>query len=95
MSWEYSEDNLVEQTAIDLFHNRLGWDIAIAYNKETFGDGSSLGRGSKREIILKRNFFTKLKQFNPGLPEQAYTQAYEKLLEDSSTKTLGELNLEK
>ena len=95
MSWEYSEDNLVEQTAIDLFHNRLGWDTAIAYNKETFGDASSLGRGSKKEIILKRNFFQKLKQFNPSLPEQAYTQAYEKLQEDSSTKTLGEQNLEK
>src|SRR5664280_706685 len=95
MSYEYSEDNLKEQTAIDLFHNRLGWDTAIAYNKETFGEGSSLGRGSKKEIILKRNFFQKLKQFNPNLPEQACTQAYEKLQEDSSTKTLGELNLDK
>ena len=44
MSWEYSEDNLVEQTAIDLFHNRLGWDTSVAYNKETSGEGSSLGR---------------------------------------------------
>jgi len=95
MSYEYSEDNLIEQTAIELFYKRLGWDTAVAYNKETFGEGSTLGRLSKREIILKRNFFEKLKQFNPGLPEQAYTQAYEKLLEDSTTKTLGELNLEK
>jgi type I restriction enzyme R subunit len=26
MTWEYSEDNLIEQTAIDLFFNQLGWD---------------------------------------------------------------------
>jgi len=24
MIWEYSEDNLIEQTAIDLFFNQLG-----------------------------------------------------------------------
>ena len=95
MSYEYSEDNLIEQTAIDLFYNQLGWDTAIAYNKETFGEEGSLGRGHKRDIILKRNFLNKLKEFNPGLPPQAYTHAYDKLLEYSSTKTLGELNREK
>nr|MBP6732497.1 hypothetical protein [Chitinophagales bacterium] len=95
MSYEYSEDNLIEQTAIDLFHDRLGWDTAIAYNKETYGEHGTLGRSSRQQVILKRNLLAKLKQFNPNLPEQAYKQAYEKLLEDSSTKTLGELNLEK
>ena len=25
MTWNYSEDKLVEQTAIDLFYHRLGW----------------------------------------------------------------------
>ncbi len=95
MSYEYSEDSLIEQTAIELFHNRLGWDTAIAYNKETFGTDSTLSRLTKQEIILKRSFFEKIKQFNPGLPEQAYTHAYERLLEDSSVKSLGELNQEK
>ncbi len=95
MNYEYSEDNLIEQTAIELFHNRLGWDTAIAYNKETFGEDSTLSRLTRQEIILKRNFFDKIKQFNPDLPQQAYTQAYEKLLEESSIKTLGELNQEK
>ncbi len=95
MTWEYSEDNLIEQTAIDLFHNQLGWDTAIAYNKESFGEGSTLGRLNKKEVILKRIFFEKLKQFNPNLPEQAYNQALEKLTEESSTKSLAEINLEK
>lgn len=95
MTWEYSEDNLIEQTAIDLFHNHLGWDTAIAYNKETFGEGSTLGRLNKKEVILKRIFFEKLKQFNPGLPDAAFKQAFEKLTEESITRSLAEINYEK
>ncbi|HPT40557.1 MAG TPA: hypothetical protein PLQ44_03075 [Candidatus Paceibacterota bacterium] len=95
MTHEYSEDNLIEQTAIDLFFNRLGWDTLLAYNKENFGEGGTLGRLNKKEVILKRTFLEKLRQFNPGLPDQAYAQAYEKLLEESSVKTLSDINLEK
>ncbi|HRO09682.1 MAG TPA: type I restriction endonuclease subunit R [Saprospiraceae bacterium] len=95
MTWEYSEDNLIEQTAIDLFFNRLGWDTLLAYNKEGFGEGSTLGRLNKKEVVLKKIFFEKLKQFNPNLPEQAYNQAYEKLIEESITKSLAEINYEK
>lgn len=95
MTYEYSEDNLIEQTAIDLFFHRIGWDTMLAYNKESFGDGSTLGRLNKKEVVLKRIFLEKIKAFNPGLPEKAYEDAYEKLTEDSSTKSLDELNYEK
>ncbi|MCH8486483.1 MAG: type I restriction endonuclease subunit R [Candidatus Cyclonatronum sp.] len=95
MTWEYSEDNLIEQTAIDLFFNQLGWDTLLAYNKEGFGEGSSLGRLNKKEVVLKKIFFEKIKAFNPHLPEQAYNQAYEKLIEESITKSLAEINYEK
>ncbi|MCX6325049.1 MAG: HsdR family type I site-specific deoxyribonuclease [Bacteroidia bacterium] len=95
MSYEYSEDNLIEQTAIDLFFNRLGWDTLLAYNKESFGEGSTLGRLNKKEVVLKRLFFEKLKEFNPHLPEQAYTLAYEKITEETITKSLAEINFEK
>jgi len=95
VSYEYSEDNLIEQTAIDLFFNRLGWDTAMAYNKESFGEGSTLGRLNKSEVLLKKILFEKLIEFNPDLPEQAYNQAYEKLTEDSITKSLAEINYEK
>ena len=57
MTWEYSEDNLIEQTAIDLFFNQLGWDTLLAYNKEGFGEGSTLGRLNKKEVVLKKIFF--------------------------------------
>lgn len=95
MTYEYSEDNLIEQTAIDLFFHRLGWDTLLAYNKESFGEGSTLGRLNKKEVVLKRIFLEKIKTFNPGLPEKAYEDAYEKMTEDSITKSLDELNYEK
>lgn len=95
MSWEYSEDNLIEQTAMELFHEQLGWDTAIAYNKETFGEGSTLGRLNKKEVILTPLFIKHLKKFNPNLPEQAYKNAFEKLTDVSVTKSLGEINFEK
>jgi type I restriction enzyme R subunit len=95
MTWEYSEDNLVEQTAIDLFFNQLGWDTLLAYNKEGFGEGSTLGRLNKKEVVLKKIFFEKIKEFNPGLPQKAYEEAYEKLIEESITKSLAEINYEK
>jgi type I restriction enzyme R subunit len=95
MPQEYSEDKLIEQTAMELFFDRLGWDTAIAYNVETFGDSSSLGRFSNKEVVLKHRTFEKLKEFNPGLPEKAYKDAYEKLLDYSITKSLAEINKDK
>ena len=95
MTWEYSEDNLIEQTAIDLFFHRLGWDTLLAYNKEGFGEGSTLGRLDKREVVLKRVLLEKLRLFNPGLPDKAYQDAVEKLTEESSVKSLSEMNYEK
>ncbi|MEI6067848.1 MAG: type I restriction endonuclease subunit R [Methylococcaceae bacterium] len=95
MTWEYSEDHLIEQTAIDLFFNQLGWDTLLAYNNEGFGEDSTLGRLNKKEVVLKKIVLAKLKQFNPGLPDVAYKQAYEKLTEESSTKSLAEINCEK
>lgn len=95
MTYEYSEDYLIEQTAIKLFHKELGWDTAIAYNKETFGEDSSLGRFTKKEVVLKGIFFQKIKEFNPHLPEKAYEEAYRKLTEESITKSLEETNFEK
>lgn len=95
MSYEYSEDVLIEKTAMELFYRQLGWDVALAFNAESFGEGSTLGRLNKKEIILQRQFFQKLRELNPGLPDQAYNHAFEKLTEDSSSKSLSEINHEK
>lgn len=95
MPYEYSEDNLIEQTAIKLFYEQLGWDINFAYNNETFGKDSTLGRNNKKEVVLQKMFADKLRLFNPNLPDKAYSDACNKLLEETSTKTLGEINFDK
>jgi type I restriction enzyme R subunit len=94
-SFEYSEDNLIEQTAIGLFQNQLNWDTLLAYNTETFGDGGTLGRTDKRDVVLKKIFLEKLQYLNPNLPSKAYEEAYQKLTEASSSKSLAEINQEK
>ncbi len=91
----YSEDLLIEQTAMDLFFHRLGWDTQRAYNTETFGEGGTLGRQNKEEVILKPRFLQKLQELNPGLPASAYAAAYEKLTAQSSTKAPADINFEK
>jgi hypothetical protein len=48
-----------------------------------------IGRLNKKEVVLKKIFFEKLKEFNPNLPEQTYNQAYEQLTEESITKSLA------
>lgn len=95
MAYEYSEDKLIEQTAIDLFFHQLGWDTLLAYNKESFGENGTLGRTDKKEVVFRRIFIEKIKAFNPGLPDKAYHDAYDILLEASITKGLDEVNFEK
>ncbi len=53
MPYEYYEDNLIEQTAIDLFFVRLGWDKLLDYSKESYGEGSTLVRLDKCEVVIK------------------------------------------
>lgn len=95
MSNKYSEDQLIEQTCIDIFYNQLGWDIANVYQGETFGESGSIGRESEADVILKSRFYTAIKTFNPNLPSQAYDLAYEAITEEDSTKELPEINCEK
>lgn len=79
---EYSEDALIEQPAIELLHE-LGWTPANLY-RETFGANSTQGRKHNREVVLTRRLLAKLKEFNPGLPDDAYSQAVEELARDRS-----------
>jgi type I restriction enzyme R subunit len=67
----------------------------LAYNKESFGEGSTLGRLNKKEVVLKKIFFEKLKLFNPIYPNKPTTKPTKKLIEESITKSLAEINYEK
>ena len=74
-----SEDRLVQQTFADYLRDTLGWDCTYAWNDEKFGPGSSLGRESERDGVLKRDLREALARLNPSLPESARDEAFQKL----------------
>ncbi len=94
MSYEYSEDGLVEAATQEVLE-ALGWRVVSAWKKETFGDDGLLGRANKSEIILKRHLLAALKKLNPNLPELAYSHAILQIAEKSADKTLAQINQEK
>ena len=95
MVYKYSEDQLIEQTCIDIFKNQLHWEIANVYQGETFGAYGTLGRDSEADVLLKSRFIEAIKHLNPGLPIKVYETAFEIINSDDSTKGLAEINHEK
>jgi type I restriction enzyme, R subunit len=71
----------------------LGYAIGIQQRR--LWRRQHFGQTEQKRSCAQKDFFEKLKQFNPNLPEQAYNQAYEKLIEESITKSLAEINFEK
>ena len=94
MSFEYSEDNLVEKAASDILFN-LGWRIETAWHNETFGIDGLLGRENKSEIILSKFLLPILEKLNPNLPEAAYKDAYLQIAQRETDKKLDRINKEK
>lgn len=94
MSYEYSEDGLVEAATQEVLE-ALGWKVVTAWKKESFGDDGLLGRTNKSEVILKRHLRAALEKLNPGLPTTAYTHAIDQITEKAADKTLGQINKEK
>ena len=54
MSWDYSENVLVQNSAGNVLEQKLGWDVVFAYNQEILGEDGTLGRKSYKEIVLTR-----------------------------------------
>lgn len=94
MSYEYSEDNLIETATQDVLHD-LGWKIVYAWRKETFGENGLLGREHKGEVILCRYLLKALRKLNPDLPDTAYQQAIDTLQTAMADRTLIKNNLDK
>ncbi len=94
MPYAYSEDTLIEQTAIAIF-KELKWETVNVYQGEKFGMGGTLGRASEAEVLLQERFFRAVRHLNPGLPEAAYQAAFEEINADNTSKTLPDLNHEK
>lgn len=94
MSYEYSEDGLIEKATQDVLEE-LKWTVVTAWHNETFGENGLLGRENKSEVILTRYLLKALKKYNPNLPESVYNQAIETLDQKITNKTLGRINKEK
>jgi len=95
MANNYSEDQLIEQTCIDIFKNQLHWEISNVYQGETFGENGTIGRHSEADVLLKNRFLEAIQKLNPNLPVSAYELAYEIINSDDATKSLSDLNFEK
>ena len=67
MSYDYSENRMIQDSAGHLLEQELGWDIAFAYNTEQLGKDGTFGRTSYREILLTRYFRQALQRLNPSL----------------------------
>lgn len=91
MSYEYSEDALIEQATEDVL-KELGWKVVTAWQNESFGELRLLGRDNKTEVLLERFVLAALKRLNPNLPELAYSRAIEKLVQREADKTIAQQN---
>ena len=95
MSYDYSENILVQESAGNLLRDELGWDVRFAYNTEILGINGTFGRKNYKEILLTRYFREALKKLNPWINESQITEA-QKLLENRlSTSSLLQVNEEK
>jgi type I restriction enzyme, R subunit len=94
MSYEYSEDALIESATQDVLQE-LGWDVKTAWAKESFGEHGLLGRDNKGEVVLKRYLLQALQTLNPDLPIAAYQQAIEQITQRRADKSLPRINKEK
>ena len=72
MSYDYSENILVQESAGNLLQNELGWDVKFAYNTEVLGKNGTFGRESYRDILLTRYFRDALKKLNPWIKEKYF-----------------------
>lgn len=79
---EYSEDSLIEKSAIALFQS-LGFSHLNCFH-ETFGLGGTLGREASTEVVLVSRLRPALLKLNPSLPGEAIDQAIEELTRDRS-----------
>ena len=94
MSYEYSEDGLIENATQDVLE-QLGWTVVSAWHKESFGESGLLGREDKSEVVLTRYLLQALKKLNPNHPELAYQQAVDRITQKVADQTLGAINKEK
>lgn len=92
MSYDYTEDKLVQETTARYFEDHLGWTSIYAYDQEDYGPDSLLGRTNQTEVVLVRHLRRALKRYNPNLSEAIYTSAVERITTTSISKSMLQNN---
>ncbi|MCZ6702389.1 MAG: hypothetical protein O6940_05035, partial [Ignavibacteria bacterium] len=82
MSYQYSEDSLVEQPAIEIFKS-LGYSHLNCFD-EAYGENSTLGRETSSDVILVSKLKPALIKLNRNLPTKAIEKAIDILIADRS-----------
>lgn len=95
MSYDYSENILVQKSASHLLEQELGWEVVLAYNTEKLGKDGTFGRTSYREILLTRYFRQALQTLNPWITPIQLDEAQKKMESHLSTASLMQINEEK
>ena len=95
MSWEYSENILVQNSAGNVLQNKLGWEVVFAYDKEQLGENGTLGRKSHKEIVLTRYLRRALFDNNDWMTEEYADSAVKTLCAYTASATLMQINEEK
>lgn len=95
MTYDYSENILVQESAGNLLRDELGWEVEFAYNTEVLGENGSFGRTSYHEILLVRYFRQALKKLNPWINDTQILEAQKVLENRLSTSSLLQVNEEK
>lgn len=95
MSYDYSENILVQKSASHLLEQELGWEVALAYNTEKLGKDGTFGRTSYKEILLTRYFRQALQKLNPWITPIQLDEAQKKMESHLSTASLMQINEEK
>ena len=95
MSYDYSENILVQESSSHLLQNELGWEVAFAYNTEKLGEDGTFGRKSYKEILLTRYFREALLRLTPWITPAQIDEAQRKLEHRLSTASLLQINEEK
>src|SRR6266853_4477311 len=86
----YSEDELIEQPAVQLF-SELKWET-ISAREEIFGADGALSRETSAEIVLTSRLRSALERLNPQLTREAISAAIDELIRDRSTMNLAAAN---
>ena len=95
MSYDYSENILVQESAGRLLQQELGWEVAFAYNTEVLGPNGTFGRKDYTEVLLSRYFRAALQRLNPWLTPPQIDEAEATMKAYLATASLLQINKEK